>query len=107
VARLQLVEGVGAALETEDDHQHDADDHADHQRTDDPPGVLGRVVVIVPVAVEVVAVVVVGHVLVGLARRFDDSGRLTDDVARALVRQLLENLEDLTRRLGPDVAQAT
>jgi chromate reductase len=41
------------------------------------------------------------------ARRFDDSGRLTDDIARSLVRQLLENLEDLTRRLRPEDAQVT
>lgn len=53
-------------------------------------------------------VVLQPEVLVSRAgRRFDDAGHLIDDVARTLVRRLLENLEDLTRRLLPVAEQPT
>ncbi len=41
------------------------------------------------------------EVLVGRAHeRFDDSGKLTDDTTAKLIRQLLDNLAELTRRLA-------
>jgi chromate reductase len=42
------------------------------------------------------------EVMIGnAAQRFDEQGKLTDDATKELIRQLLQNLVEWTRRLGP------